>query len=139
MLKIKNFLKHIFPTVNNDAFSGTFETLYEARLSHDEIRRARMKESSDERSTTTNCQVSCSPLTVQGGGARAGGGTYIDAGRGGVELVLGQGRGGGRGQPRRGTLVQEDAAIGQAVLPQVPGGPMKTKEGLEATPTPRSG
>lgn len=47
------------------------------------------------------------------------GNTHIDAGCGRVELVFGQGRRGRRGQPGRGALIEEDAAVGEAVPPQV--------------------
>ena len=47
--------------------------------------------------------------------------THIDAGCRRVELVFGQGWRGRRGQPGRGALIEEDAAVGETVLPQVPG------------------
>lgn len=45
--------------------------------------------------------------------------THIDAWCGGVEFVLGQDWGGRRGQARRGTLIQQDTAARQTVLPQI--------------------
>ena len=53
------------------------------------------------------------------GGVRC---THVDAGCWRVELVLGKHGGGRGGGPRGRTLVQQDAAGGQAVLPQVPVG-----------------
>lgn len=45
--------------------------------------------------------------------------THIDARCGRVELVFGQGWRGWRGQAWRGALIEEDAAVGETVLPQV--------------------
>lgn len=44
---------------------------------------------------------------------------YVDAGSGRVELVFGQGRRRWGRQSGWGALIEEDAAVGKAVLPQV--------------------
>lgn len=54
---------------------------------------------------------------------------YVDAGSGRVELVFGQGRRRRGRQSGRGALIEEDAAVGKAVLPQVSEKAQKKKRG----------
>lgn len=63
----------------------------------------------------TLCVCVCARLCLVCGAS-----THVNTGGGGVELVLWQRRVGCRGHTGRGTLVEQDATVRQAVLPQVP-------------------